>query len=138
MNSGVVFYTLQRTQQDNYGTFGEFYDPTGKLLCYTVERPWINNQPKVSCIPAGIYDVETYQSPTKGQVWQLQDVPDRSNIEIHEANFPSQLEGCIAVGDSIGIIEGQKGVTNSDKTYAMLQQELPDSFIMGIHDPESA
>ena len=29
------------------------------------------------------------------------DVPGRTYIEIHEANYPSQLEGCIAVGDEI-------------------------------------
>ena len=51
----------------------------------------------------------------------MQDVPNRSMVEIHSANFAGdeskglhcQLLGCIALGKSIGILEDQQALLNS-------------------------
>lgn len=50
-------------------------------------------------IPAGIYPVTLKFSPNNNRVvpW-LEDVPDRECIEVHPANWPRELEGCIAPG----------------------------------------
>ena len=69
-----------------------FFD--GYFQCYSLE-----NASKV--IPIGIYDFELYNSPkNKRIVPLLKDVPNRGMIEIHPANYPHELEGCIAVGES--------------------------------------
>jgi hypothetical protein len=110
-----------------------------KQLCCTCERPWLDNTPDVSCIPPGSYDFTTYESPTKGQVWITQDVPGRTNIEVHSANWPSQLEGCIAVGDGYlrDALFRIVGVGDSRKTMDMLRGELPDSFTLVVEDSPS-
>lgn len=125
-------YTLQRTTQSDEGTFGAFSDPMGTQLCVTCERPPTGDHP---CIPQGVYDVEAYESPTHGQVWQIMNVPNRTNIEIHAANWPAQLLGCIAVGESIDLIMGVMGVSNSDATLIMLRNTLPKAFELAIFDP---
>ena len=72
----------------------------GVFLCYTLERVAdgknIENQ---SAINEGTYEVvKRWSSHMKCDVLGLCGVPGRSDIEIHIANFPSQLLGCIAVG----------------------------------------
>lgn len=76
----------------------------------SIEQPWNENAQGHSCVPAGTYSLIPYMSPKHGATWQLHaphcnvygcgPVPDggRSLIEIHSANWASQLEGCIALG----------------------------------------
>ena len=82
---------LFREVTENKGTFGYlFFD--GHFICYSLE-----NAEKI--IPAGTYELELYSSPkNKRIVPLLKNVPNRNMIEIHIANYPSELEGCIAVG----------------------------------------
>lgn len=65
---------------------------------YSVERPWLDNQVSVSCIPTGEYELGWRESPRFGQTWHVQDVPDRTYILIHVANFSKDVEGCIGLG----------------------------------------
>jgi hypothetical protein len=51
------------------------------------------------CIPPGIYDVLFMWSEHFQQIMPHIMVPGRTAIEIHWANYPVQLEGCIAVGE---------------------------------------
>lgn len=121
--------TLDRFKTGEYGTFGTLLDEFDAVLCQTLERPYTGDHP---CIPAGVYTVEPYQSPKHGNVWQIMNVHGRTNIEIHPANFSSQLLGCIAVGDCIGSISGIPAVLNSQKTFSLLKSKLPDSFQLTI------
>ena len=123
---------ILRQPSTDSGTFGSWYDDDGKELCVTVELPWLNNHPQTSCIPSGVYTVERYESPRHGQVWQVMNVPDRSNIEIHGANTINDLLGCIGVGDSYGNIDGLPAVLNSQVTLNKLRGILPDSFTLII------
>ena len=69
----------------------------GPPLCYTIELPWRNNEPKLSCIPAGVYTVTKRYSQKFKWHLHLQDVPGRSYILIHPANNAEiELQGCIA------------------------------------------
>jgi hypothetical protein len=62
----------------------------------TLERPWLDNQPNISCIPAGFYK---FIRDTHGrfQWFRVLDVPGRTHIEFHEGTKPSHSEGCILV-----------------------------------------
>lgn len=66
--------------------------------CYTLELPWRENKQNISCIPIGRYPIRPRTSKKYGLHLEVLNVPDRSYILIHEANFVSQLRGCIAVG----------------------------------------
>jgi len=89
----------------------------GRLLnLYTIELPYNNgdNHPDLSCIPAGIYNVIWVMSPDFGfLVPQLQDVNGRTFIEMHKANWPSDLLGCIGLGKDINLVEAKLGIENS-------------------------
>lgn len=65
----------------------------------TLERPWLDNRPRVSCIPPGRYLLAWEPSPRlKRNTLRLVDVPGRSGILIHPANKVTELAGCIAIG----------------------------------------
>ena len=68
---------------------------------YTVERPWEHNLPRISCIPEGTYEMQRRKSPKFGWCWEVKDVPNRTYILFHSANFPDELQGCIAPGMSL-------------------------------------
>lgn len=107
----------------------------GKLSCFTLELPWHGNSRNISCIPAGNYSAKKYQSPKFGTVILIEDVPNRSMIEIHAGNYTRQIQGCILVGDGIKYLDGDSipDVTNSKKTLAKLLDKLPDSFEVEIN-----
>lgn len=62
--------------------------------CKTMERTSV-------MIPPGTYSIHMEFSPHFQFITPHLDVPGRTYIEIHPANYPSQLEGCIAVGTKI-------------------------------------
>lgn len=69
----------------------------GKVICKTIELPWISNQKMISCIPEGTYSVVKRYSPKFKEHFELLDVPNRSLILIHPANNAKrELKGCIA------------------------------------------
>ncbi|WP_027375712.1 DUF5675 family protein [Kaistella palustris] len=69
----------------------------GKELCRTIELPWQDNQPRVSCIPEGSYKLRKRQSPRFHLHFEVMGVPQRSYILFHAANeAKKELRGCIA------------------------------------------
>jgi len=90
----------------------------GDWNCYTIERPWKNNRPNVSCIPEGKYTCQPFSGTRFQDVVQVMNVPDRSYILIHAANFPQDVEGCIGVGSSFVSDALEPAVYNSKRTLA--------------------
>lgn len=104
---------------------------------YTVERPWKNNKPHISCIQAGVYEAFTRVSPTNGKVIELKDVPGRSHIQLHIANWAWQLEGCIGPGlerkpDGVG----ESGAAMEDLYELCQGQEIQVEIIASTHFPD--
>lgn len=105
--------TITRQASTDQGTPGTFAFGDRALRC--MELPWRDNAPGLSCIPPGTYRAELYNSPKHGQVYMLQGVPGRSDVEIHAANFAGdrtlgwacELLGCIAPAESIGLMTPQ-------------------------------
>ncbi|GGH73400.1 hypothetical protein HNQ91_003647 [Filimonas zeae] len=86
---------LHRTYYSN-GTNGLLM-LDNQLVCYTIELPWRDNEPRVSCIPEGEYPLAKRLSPNHGKCLLLKNVPNRSLILIHPANNAiRELQGCIA------------------------------------------
>lgn len=111
------------------GTFGRLF--IGKQQFYTVEREWADNKPFVSCLPAGDYRLEKIMSPRWGNTYALTQDAGRVTIGaqahslrygciIHAANRAAELMGCIAPGDSLGIIKGEWAVLNSNNALRAL------------------
>lgn len=103
--------------------------------CATLELPWRDNKPEKSCIPEGIYPYRIAMSPSRGtEVIWIDNVPNRSAIQIHVGNFTSQILGCVLVGDGIKDInkDGVPDVMNSEATFKALMQHVPPHGLITI------
>jgi len=99
---------LTRFTSTDYGTFGKLY--VGDKTFYTVEKPWQNNAPEISCVPDGEYILMPHESHKYGNVLCL--VNQGKNIThfkeadskrfaclIHVANYEKDVLGCIGLGE---------------------------------------
>lgn len=107
-------------------------DEEGKEIysCHTLELPWKDNEPKVSCIPKGEYKVIPRWSAKFKEHFHILDVPNRSWILFHAGNYYTQIEGCILVGQGLSDIngDGYLDVTNSKVAMLKLLDLAPDGF----------
>lgn len=123
---------------DEIQTLGQWFvfDGIDKIFeCKTLELAWKDNKQKISCIPCGTYMVKKTFSPSfKKDLYEILNVPGRSGIRIHPANYAAQLKGCIAVGQSFFDInkDGKKDITASQVTYENLDKLLPYEFELQI------
>ena len=116
--------TLVRSPSSPEGTFGAWETDDG-FKCVDLERPADGEFP---CIPVGTYHVEWIVGvhPAHPAVYEVMNVPGRSAILIHSANWIEQLLGCIALGASKEIVSGtwdgmainHMGITASKATLA--------------------
>lgn len=87
--------------------------------CKTLELGWKDNKSKVSCIAKGKYTAKKeYSNSFKEDLFELKNVPGRSEIKIHSANYYTQLKGCIGIGDTYSDLnnDGYLDVLNSRTT----------------------
>ena len=103
---------------------------------YVLELPDRNNQTSISRINEGEYDCIKRYSEKYGDHFHVLNVLDRSYILIHVGNYYTNTRGCILPGDSISDIDGDglKDVLNSGDTMDMLNEILPDEFILNIYN----
>ena len=107
-------------------TLGRLF--TDGFSCYTLELPYLGNEPNVSCTPEGVYDYRIAKSPRlQSDVIWIDGVKGRSSIQIHPGNYTSQILGCCLVGDGVQDInkDGTPDVINSSKTFAALLKSIP-------------
>ena len=109
---------LKRFAYHPKGTLGVI-DVAGERF-YTIERPWLDNKPNVSCIPEGKYRMGWRESPRFGETWHVKDVAERTWILIHAANYPKDVQGCIGLGT--GLMGDRIAVSNSRKAVAQFEE----------------
>lgn len=80
------------------GTFGVFLDDDVPFAV-TLELPWRNNTPFISCIPAGHYMCKRVKSDKFKETFEVQKVPGRDKIRFHWGNLDDDTEGCILTGE---------------------------------------
>lgn len=117
--------------QDQNQTLGDctIFDENNKPIfsAISLERGWRNNQSNVSCVPLGTYNCVLEYSPRfKKDLWELKGVPNRSECKFHAANYWFQLNGCIALGQSLADLnkDGYNDITNSAKTMKAFHEAL--------------
>lgn len=123
--------TIIRCSINNNSTTGELL-LNEQFICHTLEKPWQNNQSYISSIPTGIY--EAFVRYDKDDQWriQLKDVPDRTGVQIHIGNFPSEIEGCVLVGEVVvnklnKLMEGTSAPAYSRLKRAFYGSDNPNS-----------
>ena len=130
--------TIKRVASNQDGTFGVMLDANNVPFALTVEPENKNNEPSVSCIPAGVYYAKLRRKETSRRTydtWELIDVPGRSNIQIHIGSTEDSSEGCIIVGESFEPYKGKTaGVMQSTHAYNELMEKTKevDSLIINI------
>jgi hypothetical protein len=111
----------------NMGTNGYLLHDK-RVLCKTIELPWRNNQPSISCIPEGSYNLRERFSTRFGRHLEILNVPNRSHILFHPANNAlRELRGCIApvtelVGQGLGNYSGMAFRKLMDRVCPVLEQ----------------
>lgn len=96
----------------------------------TIELPWKENKRRESCIPCGTYEMIKHVSPKFGPCLWVQNVPDRSEILIHPANYWFDLLGCIGPGEmhvdinGDGLLDVNKSVATMRKIMAICPNKL--------------
>ena len=118
--------SIKRLFENKWCTIGSL--TMDGFKCSTIELPpAIYNNSKVR-IPQGRYKLRPYLSPRFGfTVPLLQDVPNRTMIEIHPSNYAIrpqddvvQLEGCIA----LGVNPSSVSVDSSRTTFDVFMKQL--------------
>lgn len=114
---------LERFAYTPMGTFGRL----SGLDIFTLEEPWRNNQRQISCIPEGRYRCKRIMSPKFGNVFEITNVSGRSHILIHKGNTIDDVEGCVLVGNKLGVLGDRWAVLESrgafDKFMAFVRED---------------
>ena len=109
--------------------------PSGKQI-KTLERPWLDNRPNVSCYPPGIYLAKWIDRSGSGKykrTWHVQNVPGRSGILWHSGNLVSHSLGCTLTGLKHGRLSGQEAVLSSRAGLNAMRKELSgQDFILFV------
>lgn len=124
--------TLKRKPSTQYGVFGELIDETGSHLCYTLERPWADNESDVSCVPLAKYTCIRHNSPKHPFTWEVTGVQNRSEILIHAGNTIVDTEGCILVG----LYMAPHCLVQSQRALDYLNIVLDNTFTLSIVEAE--
>jgi len=111
---------VQRKTKTTDGIFGILTLDWNPFTCVTLEN-------LVQSIPAGTYDLDFTYSPHFNRVMPHIIVPSRdtlaggdAGIRFHWANFPAQLEGCIAVGTAVDGDSIDESLVPFNQFYAIL------------------
>jgi Family of unknown function (DUF5675) len=89
-----MIVTVTRTNKTSDGIFGNLAIDTNPFKCVTEEILSMS-------ISVGTYPMAWMLSEHFDQIMPHIIVPGREAIEIHWANYPKQLEGCIALGTEV-------------------------------------
>lgn len=117
---------LLRRETTIHGTIGVLRID-GECFCWTMERPWALNQPRVSSIPAGQYLAQRHLSPSKGLTFLVTGVPGRDHILFHAGNTIVDTEGCILLGSQVGNLRGtseSRAVLNSGAAFKQFMEKM--------------
>lgn len=135
----MMTFTLTRSALGPISTPGVLECPNDdgtSLEFATLELPWRQNAPKISCIPAGRYQVVFAWSDRWNRLvpW-LVGVPHRSAIEMHVGNVPRDTDGCIIVGSEAAenaVLRSQKALARFEAWLGRAAREL---VFIQITDP---
>jgi len=123
---------IQRKSKSQDGIFGILTLEWNPFTCVTLEN-------LSKSIPVGIYDLNFTYSPHFNRVMPHLVVPVRDDvaggdagIRIHWANFPAQLDGCIAVGTMVDGDSIDQSLIPFNQLYSILNMQ--DGIKVDVRD----
>jgi len=116
---------LQRVAYNKERTFGVLKE--NKVpFCLTLELPWKDNKPYISCIPSGEYICKRFTRPSGVFTWEITKVPGRTLILFHIANLVRDLQGCVGTGEEFGILKNEPAILSSGRAFAEFMRLTKD------------
>lgn len=131
--------TLKRIAMNGHGAFGVLIyggcgpEGSGVPFALTIERPWLDNQKRLSCIPSGSYVCRRVDSPKFGDTFEVTGVQGRSHILFHTGNVMEDSEGCILVGEQFETLGGRPAVLSSKKGFREFMERLEGVEAFTLH-----
>lgn len=127
---------LIRVGQSPRGTFGVIRHAQVPFVL-TLERPWVNNEQNVSCIPAGRYRCRKIRSPKFGNTYEICDVPNRTHVLFHKGNYLHETEGCILIGEEFNGTWDKPFISSSERGFLEFMRYLDGApeFDLVIYEP---
>lgn len=127
---------VHRVWETTKSVCGKLY-VDGQYECVTLEPsrlfPYYPGHP---CIPAGQYRVILTPSPELGYVTpELLNVLGRSFIRIHVGNFPKDVKGCTAVGETHALNTVISSQIAFDKLMTLLRAGNGETITAVYLDP---
>ena len=122
---------LFRHHQSDQGIQGMIRIPALGFSSFSLELPWRDNRPCVSCVPPGTYTL-AWRESKRWKANHIQQVPGRSFILIHAGNFAgdvskgfkTHVQGCVLLGRRFGRINKQRAVLVSRPTVRQFNSLL--------------
>lgn len=129
---------LRRLEQTDFASYGQLVDAEENVICLTLELPWRDNHANTSCIPVGMYVAHRFRGKRPYDVFKLDGVPGRSDIELHIGNLPHDTEGCVLLGSNLWPINGQPGIAGSEAAFRRFMDHMKgvDSFTLVVSNPD--
>jgi len=110
----------------------------GDRVFQILERPWLNNQSNISCIPAGFYKCRYLERSASGKyhnVYLIEGVQGRVGVLTHSGNLVIHTKGCLLIGNRRGYLSGKPAVLSSrtalGEFVGLMEQENFNLCIIG-------
>lgn len=106
----------------------------------TLEPADFDNEPNISCIPAGTYNCRRVKNRTTTggmkipETFKVEGVSNRDGILFHVGNMSKDTEGCILLGTELGLFGDTVGVFNSKTAFKNFLRALEgvNEFILEV------
>lgn len=124
-------FTLERIRANAFATYGRWVDETHAQIAVTLEPPGAQR------IPAGTYTLRRRSSKAhRCELFGIEGVPDRSDIEVHPGDLPRDTKGCVLLGTTFGFVDYADGRPGASGYGVTASRPAFDRF-MNLMDGEN-
>ena len=109
----------------------------GDFECKTLELPSRGNAKNISCIPPGTYTCNKRKSQKRGLVFWIDDVPGRSDVQIHSGNTTDHTIGCVLLGTRVNYDHNYLYNSKAAVTNFMNRLSGTSKFVLTIVEPST-
>jgi uncharacterized protein DUF5675 len=120
----MKFFLLRSGYIEDKPTFATLVDQGSDFNIQTLELPWRDNQPEISCSPPGLYRCYRSFYNRKGYEVFEYDVEGRTDMKIHKGNWMKDTLGCTLTGEVRDV--SKDAVWRSGDAFNMLMLHTKD------------
>lgn len=119
----TALLTVKRIAKLEEGVFGAMLY-LGVPFAVTLERSFANFEP---IIPAGVYTCLPRRYNRGGyQTFEITGVAGHSLLLFHKANWETDLEGCVGIGEGFAKLDNRLAIAQSGQGFAEFMAKVGD------------